>query len=113
MAYTQFFESQLEHSNFSKSDLSFGIFEDVKIEDCKFINSLLYGVSFKNVDLYNVNFTGAWIEEAAFYHKIVLKNIYGLEHAHVENIIVETKEDEKILKGKEALNWLKNPDLSF
>lgn len=107
MSYIQFLNSNLKNTNLSKTDLSFSVFENVEINSCKFINTLLDGARFTNVSLNNIDLTGAWIENVIFCNDIVLKDICGLDEAHIKNIIIETEEQLVNLKEQEAIQWLK------
>lgn len=108
LIYTQFYNTKIHMTNFSKADLSNSIFENVEVENCKFINSLLDNNIFKNVHFKNIDFTGALIENIFFDELSTLKNIKGLDEAHIKSINIGTLENPIYLENQEALQWIKN-----
>ncbi len=108
MMYIQFLDSKLEDINLSKADLSNAIFKNTEIVNGKFINALLDGMCFEKVSFNNVNFAGAWIENVIFSKDTVIKEIHGLNEAHIKSINIGTERYPVYLKEKEAVQWLKN-----
>lgn len=107
LAYAQFRDTKIELANFSKGDLSNSAFINTEISNSKFVNCLLDNVLFEHVYLRNVDFTGALLNNVLIDQCSTIESVSGLEDAHIQSINIGTIKEPNIIRGQEALSWLK------
>lgn len=103
--YTDFSNCIIKKSRFSKSDCWEAVFKNATLVDCKLNNVLFYLTDFSNAKLENVDVSVATFEEAVL-NGVSLKNIKGIEEAHIKSINIGTLEKPILLKSEEAKKWM-------
>lgn len=105
LRYTDFSNCIIKNSRFSKSDCWEAIFRNANLVDCNLINVLFYLTDFSNARLENVDISVATFEETLL-NGVTLKNIKGIEEAHFKSINIGTLEKPILLKLEKAKEWV-------
>ncbi|GKU77607.1 pentapeptide repeat-containing protein [Paenibacillus sp. L3-i20] len=105
LRYTDFSNSVIKNSRFSKGDCWEAIFRNANLVDCNMINVLFYLTDFSDARLENVDISVATFEETLL-NGVTLKNIKGIEEAHFKSINIGTLEEPILLKSEKAKEWL-------
>ncbi|AOK91132.1 pentapeptide repeat-containing protein [Paenibacillus polymyxa] len=105
LRYTDFSNCVIKNSRFSKGDCWEAVFKNAILVNCNLINVLFYLTDFSNARLENVDISVATFEETLL-SGVILKNIKGIEEAHIKSINIGTLEKPILLKSEEAKKWM-------
>lgn len=105
LRYTDFSKCVIKNSRFSKGDCWEAIFRNAYLLDCNLINVSFYLTDFRSAILDNVDISVATFEETLL-SGVTLKNIIGIEEAHIKSINIGTLEKPILLKSDEAKKWM-------
>lgn len=105
LRYTDFSDCVIKNSRFSKSDCWKAIFRNAYLVDCNLINVSFYLTDFSWARLENIDISVATFEETLL-SGVTLKNIKGIEEAHIKSINIGTLEKPILLKSDDAKKWM-------
>ncbi|AIQ19741.1 hypothetical protein H70357_25760 [Paenibacillus sp. FSL H7-0357] len=105
LGYTDFSNCVIKNSRFSKGDCWEAIFRNAYLVNCNLINVFFYLTDFSNARLENVDISVASFEETLL-NGVTLKNITGIEEAHFRSINIGTLENPILLKSEQAKEWV-------
>lgn len=105
LRYTDFSNCVIKNSRFSKGDCWEAIFRNAYLLDCNLINVSFYLTDFSWARLENIDISVATFEETLL-GGVTLKNIKGIEEAHIKSINIGTLEKPILLKSDEAKKWM-------
>lgn len=105
LRYTDFSNCVIKNSRFSKGDCWEAVFRNAYLVDCNLINVSFYLTDFSWARLENVDISVAAFEETVL-NGVTLKNIKGIEEAHIKSINIGTLEKPIFLKSEEAKKWM-------
>lgn len=105
LRYADFSNCIIKKSRFSKSDCWEVGFKNAVLIDCKLNIALFYLTDFSNAKLEDVDISLSTFEETLL-KGVTLKNIKGVGEAHIKSINIGTQEKPIILLGEEARKWL-------
>ncbi|MGP3784348.1 pentapeptide repeat-containing protein [Paenibacillus sp. 1A_MP2] len=95
----------MKKSGFSKGDCWEAIFRNAYLVDCNLINVSFYLTDFSWAILENIDISVATFEESLL-SGVTLKNIKGIEEAHIKSINIGTLDNPILLKSDEAKKWM-------
>lgn len=105
LRYTDFSNCIIKNSRFSKGDCWEAIFRNAYLVDCNLINVSFYLTDFSCARLENVDISVSTFKETLL-NGVTLKNIKGIEEAHFESINIGTLEIPILLKSERAKEWV-------
>ncbi|MDM5280263.1 pentapeptide repeat-containing protein [Paenibacillus silvae] len=104
---------KLDEVDLRSFDVSDVLLEQAYLIDCNLINVSFYLTDLSWARLENIDISVATFEETLL-NGVTLKNIKGIEEAHIKSINIGTLEKPILLKSDEAKKWmLEKCEVSF
>lgn len=105
LRYTDFSNCVIKNSRFSKGDCWEAIFRNAYLIDCNLINVSFYLTDFSWARLENVDISVSTFKETLL-NGVTFKNIKGIEEAFFESINIGTSEKPILLESEKAREWM-------